>query len=108
MQLFDDLQRTYTGFKKPQEAAYTFLNRSARPEYERTRHILERWFLKYPEQHRNALRQSFCSKTEKTHLGAFFELYCHELLKQQGFMVQPHQSVDQTKGTLVDFLVSSA
>ena len=71
MQLFDDFQRTYEGFKEPRESNYAFLNRSARPEYERTRHVLEQWFLGYPEQHRHALKASFRSSTENTHLGAF-------------------------------------
>ncbi len=107
MELFDDFQRTYEGFKEPRESNYAFLNRSARPEYEHIRHVLEQWFLGYPEQHRHALRASFRSRTESTHLGAFFELYCHELLKQQGFLVQAQQIVDQTVGRPVDFLVLS-
>lgn len=108
MQLFDDIQRTYEGFRESRESMFVFLNRSARPEYEYIRRILEQWFLGYPERHRYALRASFRSRTEKTHLGAFFELYCYEFLKQQGFLVQAQQIVDQTVRNPIDFLASSA
>jgi hypothetical protein len=94
MQLFDDVQRTYEGFREARESHYAFLNRSARPESKRTRQVLAQWFLKYPDEHRYTLNTSFRSRSEKTHLGAFFELYCHEWLKQQGFLVQAQQVVD--------------
>jgi len=107
VQLFEDMQRTYIGDKEPRESIYTFLNRSARPEYERVRGVLEMWFRNIPETFRNALRTSFCSGDQQ-HLGAFFEIYCHTLLKKQGFSVSLQEVVDQTNGNPVDFLVRAS
>ena len=42
MKLFDDSVRTYEGLREPQESIYSILNRSARPEYEETRSLLEK------------------------------------------------------------------
>ena len=49
MQLFDNSIRTYEGLREPQESIYHFLSRSARPKYEETRNLLEKWFQDYPE-----------------------------------------------------------
>lgn len=108
MQIFDDCVRTYEGFKEPRESMYQFLNRSARPEYEETRNLLEKWFQDYPEPNKPNLSKEIRSKPDKQHLGAFFELYCYTLLHAQGFDVKPHQVVDKMKGNPVDFLVKFA
>jgi hypothetical protein len=108
MQLFDDIVRTYEGFKESRESIYQFLNRSARPEYEATRDLLEKWFRDYPEPYKINLSKEFRSKPDKQHLGAFFELYCYSLLRVQGFDIKPQQVVDKMKGNPVDFLIKSA
>ncbi len=74
MHLFDDLQRTYEGFRQPRESMYAFLNCSARPEYERTRYVLEQWFLGYPEQHRHALKRTFVQEEKRRTWGLFLSL----------------------------------
>jgi hypothetical protein len=110
VQLFDNKVRTDQASIKPNESIYTFLNRSARTEYAATRQLLETWFLDYPadpEQPRKSLRGRFRSKEEDVHIPAFFELYCHTLLKKQGFLVYPEQVVDETVGRPIDFLVQS-
>jgi hypothetical protein len=109
-QLFEDKIRTDREFKKPRESSYAFLNRSALPKFEQTRQLLEKWFQNYPatpEQNRVALRGRFRAKLEKQHYGAFFELYCHEFLRQQGFLVLPEYVVDESVGRPIDFLVQS-
>lgn len=106
MQLFDDSERAYMGSKEARESYYEFLNRSAQPEFVSARERLEHWFLKYPEQHRYDLGQSFRSHTDATHLGAFFELYCHELFTKQGLGVQVQQIVDASINKPIDFVVS--
>src|SRR5260370_39830532 len=108
MKLFDDNVRSYDGLREPRESIYQFLNRSARPEYEETRHLLEKWFQDYPEPYKLNLSKEFCSKPDKQHLGAFFELYCYSLLRVQGFDIKPQQVVDKMKGNPVDFLINSA
>ncbi len=108
MKLFDDSVRTYEGPSEPRESIYQFLNRSARPEYEETRNLLEKWFQDYPEPYNLELSKRIYSKSDGDHLGAFFELYCYALLHYQGFVGKPQQIVDPTKGKPIDFLVQSA
>ncbi len=86
MNLFEDVKRTYTGYSAPQESNFAFLNRSALPKFGRTRTLLERWFHEYPAAHRTALGTSFRSDRDSQHWGAFFELYCHALLRQQDLL----------------------
>lgn len=108
MRLFDNNVPTYSGFKELHESLYAFLNRSALPEYEETRNLLESWFEDYPEPYNLNLGKEFRSKPDKQHLGAFFELYCYTLLRTQEFDVKPQQVVDEMKGNPVDFLIKSA
>jgi hypothetical protein len=107
MQLFEDFQREYMGYREPNEQIYSFLNRSGLPKYEQTRQVLNSWFCDIPEIYQKALKTSFCSG-DKQHLGAFFEIYCHALLKKQGVGVDLQQVVDQTHGNPIDFLVKSS
>ena len=107
MQLFDDFQRTYMGYKDSHEAIYAFLKRSARPEYEQVRNVLESWLRNIPDDSQYALQRSFRSDNQR-HLGAFFEIYCHTLLKKQNFSVDLQQVVDQTSGNPIDFLVRTS
>src|SRR5258708_12025910 len=108
MQLFDDSVRTYEGFKESRESIYQFLNRSAQPEYEATRNLLEKWFQDYPEPYKINLSKEFRSKPDKQHLGSFFELYCYSLLRVQEFAINPQQVLDKMKGNPVDFLIKSS
>jgi hypothetical protein len=108
MKLFDDSVRSYEGFREPRESIYQFLNRSALPEYEETRNLLEKWFQDYPEPYKLDLSKRIYSKADEDHLGGFFELYCYAWLRHQGFVVKPQQVVDATKGNPIDFLVQSA
>ena len=108
MKLFDDSVRAYEGLREPRESIYQFLNCSARPEYEETRNLLEKWFQDYPEPYNLDLSKRIYSKADEDHLGGFFELYCYAWLHHQGFVVKPQQIVDVTKGNPIDFLVRSA
>jgi len=105
MNLFDTLERNYTGYKTPQESSFAFLNRSAQPKFERTRTLLESWFRDYPAAHQTALGTSFRSNRDTQHWGAFFELYCHALLRHQEFTTSVQEIVDTAVNKPIDFLV---
>jgi hypothetical protein len=107
MNLFDMCERSYTGYKLPNESSCAFLNRSALLKFERTRDLLENWFLEYPPAQQVKLGTDFRSDRDTQHLGAFFELYCYTLLRQQGFIVNVEQVVDTTVNRPIDFLVQS-
>src|SRR6266487_3811642 len=115
MKLFDDvvrIRKTKKGFSEPD---YSYLNESARPQEERIRLLLERWFAdfarmnqtnpstKYTNKLQN-LSTEFRSQDKRKHWGAFFELYCHELLSTQGYVVEVEPTRGMTKGKPIDFL----
>jgi len=105
MNLFDVVERTYTGYSAPQESNFAFLNRSALPKFERTRTLLDSWFHEYPAAHQAALGTSFRTDRDTQHWGAFFELYCHALLQHQGFTSSVQEVVDAAVNRPIDFLV---
>lgn len=105
MFLFDDEERHYTGYRVPQESCFAFLNRSRQPKFERTRILLENWFHDYPAAHQAALGTAFRSNEDTQHWGAFFELYCHALLRHLGFTTSVQVVVDEAVNRPIDFLV---
>ena len=108
MNLFDGGERNYTEYRAPQESNFAFLNRSALPKFERTRLLLERWFKECPAPYQAALGTSFRSNRNTQHWGAFFELYCHALLRHQGFAPCVQEIVDSRVNRPIDFLVQKA
>jgi hypothetical protein len=106
MKLFDDVVRNDVTDRRPLESKYTFLNRCARPECENIRTLLEDWFRDYPAFSQASLRGDFRSRNQQ-HDGAFFELYCHSLLRHQEFAVIVQHVVDELVGKPIDFLVQS-
>lgn len=105
MCLFDRIERTWAEPASHGESSFSFLNRSALPEEECIREQLELWFDRLPENGKMELRNRFRDQDDRQHLGAFFELYCHEMLVRQGYTVELHQSPPNGKKTCPDFLV---
>ena len=115
MKLFDDIVRTRTTKKRFSEPDYPYLNESARPQEERIRALLERWFADFARmnqtdpstKYRDKL-QNLCTEFRledaRKHWAAFFELYCHEFLHTQGYVVEVEPTRGMTKGKPVDFL----
>jgi len=103
--LFSKGPRSFYGPRSEQESAYEYLNRSARPEAEWLRNLLEIWFTRFPEESREELAKRFRSRDDREHLSAFFELYCYTLLVAQGFKVECHQGVSNV-ASRPDFRVS--
>jgi hypothetical protein len=110
MELFDDLERTYLGPKNEIESSFTFVNRSAKPLFSKTRELVQEWFddVSADGDDKKDMRARFGSDDMGPHVGAFFELYCHGWLKYQGFDVKRHQSADRTTSRVPDFSVSRA
>lgn len=103
--LFDTLDRTDTGPAKHSESSFDYLNRTARSSFAHVRKILESWFDVYPVDGQKELRSRFRSGRQESHLGAFFELYCHTLLAAQGYAMKLHPDVGEGMTTRPDFLV---
>lgn len=108
LKLFDAMERSDTepaGFAEP---TFIYYNRSARPECERARCLLEQWFAAFPTAGQEDLRARFRSDNDHNHAGAFFELYCYMLLRKQGFAVRVHPKLTGGKRTHPDFIASRA
>jgi len=103
--LFDDSVKDHDGIARPGESEYSFLNRSAWPSAEQARQFLEQWFSEYPGSGKADLRSRFTSDDRRQHLGAFFELYCHALLRAQGMVVNLHPNLSTGSAAHPDFLV---
>ncbi len=91
MTLFDPKTRTRDTFKAFNEPSFAFLNDVAGPFWQRQRELLEAWFVASGSN--NDVRNRFRSKHEDQHLGAFWELYLHQVLTQCGCKVIPHPAL---------------
>ena len=89
------------------EPAFTYLNRSGRPEMERVREVIETWFAAYPGKHQGQLLGSLRSRNDLDHLSAYFELFLHALLSGLGFQLTVHPQLPNTSRR-PDFLLESA
>ena len=103
-QLFEEIERVYTGPRDQSEPTFDYINRSGRPEYSRIREILEDWFRKYPAEEIQKLKKRLQSGDEGFY-SAFFELYLYNLLFQLGFEVEIHPFREEQKSR-IDFKVS--
>lgn len=108
MRLFDTVERHDEGPAGYREPHFTYLNRSARPEVDRIREVLESWFARYPTQAQPDLGARFRSKSDPQYESAFFELFLHELLNRLGCRVRVHPKPAGGRATRPDFLVKSA
>lgn len=109
MRLFDDIRRDDDdeGPADQAEPKFAYLNRSARPEVGRIRHVLEEWFSHYPAEERSDLRGRFRSNNDSHHRSAFFELFVHELLLQLECRIRVHPDISSDNAKRPDFGVKS-
>lgn len=98
-----DFTRTFPGPIDIRESIYDYFNRSARPEAERGREIMNGWYEAYPHDEKNRLRRCLCSGRRETFEGALFELYLHALLRACEFRVLVQPKAEQ--GLTPDFRV---
>src|ERR1700679_2954360 len=97
MHLFDDVVRTEGGPKKTGEGDFGFLNRVDGPFWDEVRELLEGWFTRYPDDDKAGLRDAYRSSLVGRHLGAWWELYLHELLLRLGYEIEVHPELEGTK-----------
>jgi hypothetical protein len=94
--LFDELDRTDDGPAGYAEQTFPYWNRSAREDIATVRRVIEKWFQRYPAEHRADLRARFRSSADVQHSGAFFELFLHELLLTLQCEVEIHPTIPGT------------
>ena len=84
--LFDDRPRSYYGLSGRAETIYSYLNRTALPEYSKIRGMLERWVDHLPAGKRDDLvgrirhKGNGSAEENRRFNAAFFELFLHEFL----------------------------
>jgi hypothetical protein len=107
----DDSRRTNMLAAPERGSEYVYLNTSARPVIRETREMFESWFSRYPKEDGKKLNNfltSFKSSSNKTHLGAFFELLLHELLLRLGCSILAVEPDIAGATTHPDFKVASS
>jgi hypothetical protein len=105
MLLFDAGIRTELGWKTESQSTFAYYDRSARPAMVEFRKMIQGWFNRFPDEDKKDLRERFRSPKEPNHVGAFFEIYLHELFNRLGFELEPHPTI-RGCGTHPDYVVS--
>ena len=103
--LFDSIERKPLSFENLLDSSFQYLNRYEWPAGERLRENFEAWFTRYPCEDQEELRARFRSSNSRTHEGAFFELFLHELFIQLGYKITVHPTISGVS-TRPDYFVS--
>jgi len=99
--LFEDKVRLDSSPGKYNDNTFDFIDRSAMPEVENIREVLNSWFDRYPSNESLELKKRLQVSFPPT----FYELFLHELFLQQGFTITIHPIVPGTDRK-PDFLLS--
>jgi hypothetical protein len=94
--LFDDIARTDPRPAKHAESHFRFLNRVDSPYFAAARELLDDWFTRFPPEGRKDLRARFRSDDPGQSIGAFWELYLHEVHLRLGFELERDPEVPGT------------
>lgn len=105
--IFDNIHRDYMGVARYSEPEFVYLNRTARPEANLIRTLLEAWFSRYPQAEAADLRARFRSSNDLQHRSAFFELFVHELLLRLGLYPRIHPALPLVTTRHPDFIIES-
>jgi hypothetical protein len=97
MRLFDETQRTDSSLGKRTETLFRALNRVARPEFDAVRSLLESWFERFPDAGKKQLRGDFRATEPRQSLGAFWELYVHEIHRRLGYELERDPELADTR-----------
>jgi hypothetical protein len=104
MQLFEDFDRTDPPPGTRSESLFHFLNRVAGPDWEAVRAVMNDWFTRWAVDAKADLRGRFRDDNPHQSIGAFWELYLHELHLRLGFQLERDPDVPGTTKH-PDFLV---
>lgn len=105
--IFDDFFRNDVTAKKNNETYFNFFNRSAWPEIETVRNLIESSISRYPLAEVDDLARRFRSGDDIHFKSASFELFLHEALLRTGFKLFPHPLLPNGIQFKPDFLVKA-
>lgn len=106
MPVFDDIDRPGIEPASHLISRFDYLNASGRQAAQDVRDVVDHMFARYPAAHADEMRRRLRSRDDTLHQSAFFELMLHDLLLQQGFVVEEIEPV-LANGKAPDFLVAS-
>ncbi len=92
--LFDNVERINGNPSEHGEPLYTFLNRAAGDYWQSVRDVLTEWLSRYPAEEQRTMISRFRRTDRRGFLGAFWELYLHEVFRRLGFEVVLHPEVN--------------
>lgn len=95
--LFDRSIRNDTSAPRHSESTYELINRRVGPLWEEMRTDLNQWFNNFPQDGREDLRRRFQESKSEQHVGAWWELYVHALLRRLNYRVSLHPSIPGTR-----------
>lgn len=99
--LFDDIIGTDPSPASDIKGSFHFLNRVAKPSWQRVRDLLEDWYAEYPDDN-DDLRNRFRESAGTQHYGAWWELYVYTLYRRLGYkVVTHHRTRDHTQAGLL-------
>lgn len=96
MTLFEKYQRSDGSAPRHAESTYQLIDRRVGDSWDRVRSDLNDWFESYPEDGSEDLCRRFRSPKSDQHLGAWWELYVHELLRRLNFQIDLHPNIPGT------------
>lgn len=96
MPLFDDTVRTDSRRPKRTESLFRFLNRIEGDQYSRVRALMEDWFDRFPAGGQTDVRERFRDDEPGQSIGAFWELYLHEIHLRLGYTLERDPEVPGT------------
>jgi hypothetical protein len=105
--VFDEGPREDGRPPQPKESAYGYLNRSARPEADQARGLIDDWLARYPADRAGQLVLRLQSPLGQQHEAAFFELLLHQMLLSLGHRVAAIEPKLPHTWKSPDFLVES-
>lgn len=104
-QLFGQVEQR-EGPVTERETTFDFLARGGRPEAVQIRSWMEKWYQKFPADHRHEMKRRLQSKNFSEFMGAYFELQVFAILCRRNCQIDIHPSFAETEGT-VDFHVAN-
>jgi hypothetical protein len=107
VELFEGIERSDPSLGTRTESIFHFLDRIAGPNWQAVRQVMNEWFAKWPADAQPDLRARFRDDDPHQSIGAFWELYVHELFGRLGYQLERDPEVPGTTKR-PDFLVSGA
>lgn len=105
--LFDDFPRDDLSIKRANESSYDFINRSARPEIDRVRTMLNVLLNEIPIRDQTEIASRIKSRRHSHFASSVFELFLHGMLLRLGFSLEPHPKLKNGSEKRPDFLVNA-